>query len=1028
MLHEKTASLLAIGGTRGLTLIPASSPLTRLHYFDGKLLRADHLELEQRYVRQLSALSNQAGGSGLVHGFDCTLAGGDRLEIGAGLAIDPAGRVLLLPQESEVSLAELIEASRRREEARQLRTRARSRAAFQPCEPRAEEPGTDLFEGTSLYVITLAHAEAFCGEEDVFGKLCEPACITSTDRPYVVEGVVVRALPLTFPALPWSKAFPLTRLHLRSRVASAYFEDERQRVASLISAEGLASETWCLGADAEGGTDVPIAVVARAGATTVFLDAWTVRRERMETPPRRYWAGRMAMRPWNVFLAQVLQFQCQLRDGLTGGGGVDPDPCADDRGLLREADRRLGSLLEFYGQVAGRLANLDVREPEDLKEIRALRERLAAPRIKAFAGTDRILLRRGIVELPSAGYLPVVPGSSLTVNQQVQRLLGPGVDLRFCIVRPDFVPHALEEAQHMERISLLQGLDDPRNKPEVDILVPDGKIAGSRLAEGLGYRVSLTLLSGQRSKRALSGIARAETLVSGGAALYFAGAEKVTDAAAARGDMRFWADLRCAEDPFLLPPGGATSASLRAVIGDGSSIADFRLQGDVRIEATTGGRRIAGILAGHSVHISKQPDEEKESEVEVQQIGFKVQLEGDPSEGELTISAGSVKTPNEKIEARVAWKDSPQSVEGELRNLKDGKTEPMLQAGLLEDGDVLRVGGLAHEQALEMLKLLGEAIEDAGFADASARLLFATAPAGGGLELTATRDWVLFHRRRTMVCSTVAVQPDLAPARRYRVLHLKETPQILDKVREQLQKGQPPEAQIQGVTDVEFSGGLATLKTGPAEIAKAWAGAEPGPALYAGLIASQANANDGEALAAARLGRFRQELATPDVPGASLEVLPPRSLSSGVDGVIVLLTVEQVEVETICHTVYRVDSLDALKRLHVLAEQGALTEANLVEFGATQLGSVDYQAEDAILIAGSEAGVVAAWSDQGVPVGLLVVPGPDDPGDPELRRKQAKLLLAPLDGSASQLQIDIVVKSQTTLPSPCPVATFFVAG
>ena len=51
-----------------------------------------------------------------------------------------------------------------------------------------------------------------------------------------------------------------------------------------------------IGALPVGGTDVALAVVARAGSTTVFLDAWTARRERMEAPPRRYWAWRMAMR------------------------------------------------------------------------------------------------------------------------------------------------------------------------------------------------------------------------------------------------------------------------------------------------------------------------------------------------------------------------------------------------------------------------------------------------------------------------------------------------------------------------------------------------------------------------------------------------------------------------------------------------------------------------------------------------------------------------------------------------------------
>ena len=40
-------------------------------------------------------------------------------------------------------------------------------------------------------------------------------------------------------------------------------------------------------------------------------------------------------------------------------------------------------------------------------------------------------------------------GSSVPVNQQVRALLGDGVDLRFCVVRPDFVAHAFEEAHEV---------------------------------------------------------------------------------------------------------------------------------------------------------------------------------------------------------------------------------------------------------------------------------------------------------------------------------------------------------------------------------------------------------------------------------------------------------------------------------------------------------------------------------------------------------------------------------------------------
>src|SRR5690606_33039555 len=104
----------------------------------------------------------------------------------------------------------------------------------------------------------------------------------------------------------------------------------------------------------------------------------------------------------------------------------------------------------------------------------------------------RILIDGGIVELPPAGYLPVDPNSELTVDRQVRRLLGDGVDLRFCVIRPDDAARELEGAQHMDRISLLRGLDDPNNKDPVDILVPDGRlIVREDQSQGLSYRARL---------------------------------------------------------------------------------------------------------------------------------------------------------------------------------------------------------------------------------------------------------------------------------------------------------------------------------------------------------------------------------------------------------------------------------------------------------------------------------------------------------------------------------------------------------
>jgi hypothetical protein len=544
-ITEKTETLVLAGNSNGLTIFPSPTSLTRLNYFDGKFLRAADLELEQRYMRQLVALSNQAGCAGVVHGFSVTLGDGDALQIGDGLAIDAAGNVLLMPRSVSVAVAELLETSRRSGaglsaarnslDKRAARDEILSeRARFADCEPRASVPPDQVLEATTFYLIVACRAEAFCGEEDVYGKLCEEACITSTDRPYVVEGVTFRAVPLQLEShLKTSSAVALTGKHLRSRVASAFFADEWAEVAHLISRTGLESDAWCLGAEVQSGACVPIALLAVAGSQTVFLDAWTARRERMESPPRKYWYGRMAMRPWNVFLAQVLQFQCQLRDCVRDLG--DPggeDPCAEAYELLRKTSQTLAGMLDKGGDTRSEGPSTDdvvtsVRTPArfaDLSQLQHVQSELAiAARGFFLAPRDRLLINCGIVETPAGGYLPVVPGSEVTVNQQVRRWMGEGVDLRFCVVRPDYVPHALEEVQHMERICLLKGLDNPDDLEEVDVLVPDGDIVSRGLEAGTSFRAVVRIGANPKTAITLQGVARGLRSDGGGVEFHAAG-------------------------------------------------------------------------------------------------------------------------------------------------------------------------------------------------------------------------------------------------------------------------------------------------------------------------------------------------------------------------------------------------------------------------------------------------------------------------------------------------------------------------
>ncbi len=457
-----------LGVQPGLTFVDPATVLTRLWYFDGKFLRAEGFRRDQQYVRSLVALSNQANGHGVVHGFDVRRGTGDRITVDGGLAIAPSGKVVHLPSGVPLSVTELIE--------RSFGDLApdpagHGSAEFGRCPPEAADDDVTVVPPRPVYVLTVASAEALCGEEERFGQLCEGACATETDRELVVEGVRFRLHELDL-QLPVSTRVPFDERHLRSQVATAYFAREARSPGSAISGAGLRSGVWCDGADAVAGEEVPLAVLGRSGSGGVWLDMWTARRELIETNPHRYWAGRLAMRPWPVFGAHLLQFQCQLTDAPVDGGGDGGGPCADERAALAETDRVLTTLLSARARIPAAADRLDRLR---LQIADVLSGNLASP-------SGSLFVDRGLVTVPSGGYVPVRPDRP--VEEQVRALFGPGVDLRFCAVRADFVPEALQEAQHMERISLTRGIDDPSDIEEVDVLVPGGRFADVRPVGG----------------------------------------------------------------------------------------------------------------------------------------------------------------------------------------------------------------------------------------------------------------------------------------------------------------------------------------------------------------------------------------------------------------------------------------------------------------------------------------------------------------------------------------------------------------
>ncbi|MFD7027007.1 hypothetical protein ACFWAR_03090 [Streptomyces sp. NPDC059917] len=412
----------------------AGGGIDRLTAFDGLFLRAEHLNRIQDYARELALAVGEAGGPGVAEGYEVSVKDAT-LRVGGGLAVAPDGRPLRSQRLITLPLGGLA-------------------------------PGPNAF-----WYVEVVPASWPYGEAPVQGSYCDDPCsgAGTTRSPYGAEGVRIRLTEAAEPGLDNRPAD-----HRRNWLASRLFAAERTEGSAWPYGPGAADlpRNWAPPTVTGKAKGVRLAVLSRAPGTAAAweVDTWTARRERGAPPPYRYWQARTGMRPWDVFMAQILQFQCQLAE-LTAARAAprtDLQPLLEQLARLgrqtflqshtkEQLGRELGLLVE--GIDAGLLwgpGAADVPEPETLEGL-------------------------GITELPPAGYLPLAPedggGSDDAAPQtsptfpsaaalgRIEAFLGPQVDVRYCWCGTADVARAVQEAQHRDRI--------PLDRPAaVDVLVP----------------------------------------------------------------------------------------------------------------------------------------------------------------------------------------------------------------------------------------------------------------------------------------------------------------------------------------------------------------------------------------------------------------------------------------------------------------------------------------------------------------------------------------------------------------------------
>ena len=357
----------------------STGSLRSANFFNGRLLVADDLRVEQESNQQQHQWLARALGAGIVSGLEvqvgATAPGGGTLTVAPGLGYNRRGQPLYL--NDPVTLALQAEAPR---------------GDWQPYSP--EGPAAPAFEA---YVLLAGPASYSEGQtpRSAFGSGGQ---LTGTAVRYLVSGLDFRLAPLQLPALPAGRAM------LRSWVAHLCLGTREWLMtppgttapdpgASGTTAQGTGAPATA----ARGGlsrlcpslkpeVDLPLALLGWAERQLQFLDLWSVRRRlQAATPaPFDFGAGRQVLTE-----ALCRQFQAQIAAMQTpgvplriaagsyfqylpptgylplGDGGFDPD--AFFTGLMTETAELDPAFLRLRVQQAWLADPIDVAAPAPLQ-------------------------------------------------------------------------------------------------------------------------------------------------------------------------------------------------------------------------------------------------------------------------------------------------------------------------------------------------------------------------------------------------------------------------------------------------------------------------------------------------------------------------------------------------------------------------------------------------------------------------------------------------------------------------------------
>jgi hypothetical protein len=312
----------------------------------------------------------------------------------------------------------------------------------------------------------------------------------------------------------------------------------------------------------------------------------------------------------------------------------------------------------------------------------------------------------------------------------------------------------------------------------------------------------------------------------------------------------------------------------------------------------------------------------------------------------------------------------------------------------------------AHEDAIRALRAIGAALGSPRFADLAAQRLFpAPKPASSNLNVLATLDWVMFHRRREKTCHQEAPVLPLG-ARQYALYHLQlNEDQDLSNVRKQLERtvadAQLPTLDF--VQLVEFGAGIHAVTSSQPQLQASWrqdVGVDAGK-IVGGFIASHGvAATEGARLAQERLETLVDVIATvtPEELNPAYQVLnrvPDALDTPSNDGVIIVVT--RVIAATNNHMVYAVENESQAAQLETAAGSGGFFSALKGDKKAIKLGPVKFSGD--LPDADQLRTVLIAWTkrDYKPAAGAIVFSNTNDAEASKYGSQSSELLRA-LDG------------------------------